>query len=53
MARKFIGDPILNAELPTQLLTQANVNSAVNDSAGNYVGVADYRTQFQKLWLLN
>ena len=53
MARKFIGDPIVNAQLPTQLLTQANINSAVNDSAGNYVGVADYRTQFQKLWLLN
>jgi ribose transport system substrate-binding protein len=52
-ARKFNGDPILNAALPTQLMTQDNVNSLVNDSAGNYQGVQDYRTQFQKLWLVS
>jgi len=23
----------------------------VTDSAGNYVGVGDYRTEFKKLWL--
>jgi ribose transport system substrate-binding protein len=52
-ARKFEDMPTLTAALPTQLLTQANVNSMVADSAGNYVGVADYRTEFKKLWLLN
>jgi ribose transport system substrate-binding protein len=51
-ARKFVGDPILKASLPTQLMTQENVNSLVNDSAGNYVGVSDYRDQFKKLWLV-
>jgi ribose transport system substrate-binding protein len=52
-ARKFEDMPTLNAALPTQLLTQDNVNSMVADSASNYVGVADYRTDFKKLWLLN
>jgi hypothetical protein len=42
--------PALNAPLPTQLLTQDNVSSMVADSAQNYVGVADYRAQFKKLW---
>jgi ribose transport system substrate-binding protein len=50
MARKFEGSPTLNATLPTQLITQDNVNSLVVDSAGNYVGVKDYRQQFDKLW---
>ncbi len=52
MARKFQGIPTLNAALPTQLITPQNVNSLVTDSAGNYVGVADYRAQFKKLWLV-
>jgi ribose transport system substrate-binding protein len=51
LARKFNGDPLLTAELPTQIITQDNVSSLVNDSAGNYVGVADYQAQFKKLWL--
>ena len=51
MARKFEGMPILSAALPTQLITPQNVNSLVVDSAGNYVGVSDYRTEFKKLWL--
>lgn len=51
-ARKFEDMATLNAALPTQLLTQQNVNSMVADSAQNYVGVSDYRTQFKKLWLL-
>ena len=33
MARKFEGSPILNAALPTQLITPQNVNSLVVDSA--------------------
>jgi ribose transport system substrate-binding protein len=52
MARKFEGMPILSAALPTQLITPQNVNSLVVDSAGNYVGVANYRTQFEQLWLV-
>jgi ribose transport system substrate-binding protein len=50
MARKLEGSPILNAVLPTQLMTPQNVNSLVEDSAGNYVGVANYRSDFQSLW---
>ena len=45
--------PIINAALPTQLLTQDNINSMVADPALNYVGVADYRAQFLTLWLLS
>jgi ribose transport system substrate-binding protein len=52
-ARQFNGDPILKANLPTQLITQDNVNDLVSDSDDNYVGVADYRDQFKKLWLLS
>jgi ribose transport system substrate-binding protein len=51
-ARKFENMATVNAALPTQLLTQDNVSSMVADSAQNYVGVGDYRTQFKKLWLL-
>ena len=50
MARKFEGTPTLNAALPTQLMTPQNVNSLVVDSQGNYVGVANYRSQFMTLW---
>jgi len=49
-ARKFEGIPILDQPLPTQLLTPQNVNSLVEDSQGNYVGVSDYRSAFLKLW---
>jgi hypothetical protein len=51
MARKFEGMTPLSANLPTQLITPQNVGSLVTDSAGNYVGVTDYRTEFKKLWL--
>jgi ribose transport system substrate-binding protein len=49
-ARKFNGDPIVKTPLPTQLITQDNVNSLVVDKAGNYVGVKNYRQEFLKLW---
>jgi ribose transport system substrate-binding protein len=52
MARKFIGDPVVEASLPTQLITQDTVSGLESDSAGNYVGVKDYQAQFKKLWLL-
>jgi len=50
MARKFEGMATLNAALPTQLITQQNVSSLVEDSQGNYVGVANYSSQFLTLW---
>lgn len=50
MARQFLGDPILDASLPTQLITQDTVGSLVSDDDGNYVGVADYQKQFDALW---
>jgi ribose transport system substrate-binding protein len=50
MARKLENMPILHAQLPTQLLTQQNVNSLVVDSQGNYVGVANFSSQFLTLW---
>jgi ribose transport system substrate-binding protein len=49
-ARKFNGDPIVDALGPTQLATVDNVNGMVFDKDGNYVAVADYRQQFRKLW---
>ena len=49
-ARKFNGDALVSASLPTQLITQDNVGSLVNDGKDNYVGVQDYRDQFKKLW---
>jgi ABC-type sugar transport system substrate-binding protein len=50
LARKFEGMPTLIAALPTQLMTQQNVNSLVEDSQGNYVGVANFSSQFLTLW---
>lgn len=38
------------AFLPSQLLTQNSVGSAVLDDAGNYVGVPDYQTKLAELW---
>jgi ABC-type sugar transport system substrate-binding protein len=51
MARKFESMPALNMVLPTELITPQNVGSLVSDSAGNYVGVANYRADFKMLWL--
>ena len=50
IARKFNGEPTLTAALPTQLITPQDVNSLVEDSQGNYVGVSGYRAAFLKLW---
>lgn len=51
--RKLVGDPVPAAPLATMLITQANVGTLHIDSSGNDVGVASYRTQFDKLWLKN
>jgi ribose transport system substrate-binding protein len=52
-ARIFNGeslDPNNNSLLPTQLITQDNVNSAPLDTDGYYLGVKDYEAQYKKLW---
>lgn len=54
-ARIFNGDslePVNAALLPSQIITQGNVNGIVLDEAGYYNAVADYREQFLTLWLV-
>jgi ribose transport system substrate-binding protein len=51
IARKLVGDPVPTAPLATMLITQSNVGTLHIDSSGNDVGVANYRAQFDKLWL--
>ncbi len=40
-------------KLPTQLLTQEKIAAALLDSDGYYVGVKDFREQYEKLWKIN
>lgn len=49
-ARYWTKTPLAKADLPTQILTQKNIGSAVLDADGNYVGVKDYVAQFKKIW---
>jgi hypothetical protein len=49
-ARTFEGSAIPDALLPTQLMTQANAGDLVLDGSGHYVGVADDKEEFSKLW---
>jgi ribose transport system substrate-binding protein len=42
-----------NTPLPTQVITKDNVGSILTDTAGYYIGVADYADQFKKLWLVS
>ncbi|HWG63910.1 MAG TPA: substrate-binding domain-containing protein [Streptosporangiaceae bacterium] len=52
-ARLSVGDsaaPDDKTETPTQILTADNVGKAVEDSQGNYVGVANYQDIFKSLW---
>ncbi len=52
-ARYYNGEslaPATNTLLPSQLLTKENVSSAPLDPQGYYLGVADYESQFKKLW---
>jgi ribose transport system substrate-binding protein len=51
-ARKFNGDPTVDALLPTQLATPDNKSGLVFDKSGNYIGVSDFQAQFDKLWLV-
>ena len=49
-ARKFNGDPVVDALLPTQLVTPDTVDGLVFDGDGNYIGVEDFQAQFKELW---
>jgi ribose transport system substrate-binding protein len=49
-ARLWTNTPFAKADLPTQILTQKNVGTAVIDAQGNYVGVKDFQAQFKKIW---
>ena len=49
-ARILGGDALADGPVPSQLLTGANAAEAVLDDNGNYVGIADYATQFAALW---
>lgn len=54
-ARIFNGDslePANAALLPSQIITQSNVNGIVLDPAGYYNAVADFQPQFLQLWLV-
>ena len=49
-ARYWTNTPFATADLPTQILTQKNIGTAVLTSQGDYLGVKDYEAQFKKVW---
>ena len=49
-ARYFVGMPFANVDLPTQILTQKNIGTAVLTPQGDYLGVKDFQAQFKKVW---
>jgi ribose transport system substrate-binding protein len=54
-ARMFNGDSLdeeKTALLPSQIITQANVNGIVLDDKGFYNAVAGFEAQFKALWLV-
>ena len=50
LARYWANVPLSKVDLPSQILTQQNIGTAVLDSAGYYVGIKDYQAQFKKVW---
>lgn len=50
LARYWTNTKQSKADLPTQILTQKNVGTAVIDSEGNYVGVKNFESQFKTIW---
>jgi hypothetical protein len=51
----FNGDSLdeeKTALLPSQIITQANVNGIVLDDKGFYNAVAGFEAQFKALWLV-
>jgi len=56
LARIFNGQslaPDNTSQLPTQLLTQQNINSAPLDSSGYYEAYTNYASYFANLWKIN
>lgn len=49
-ARYFTKTPFAKADLPTQILTQKNIGTAVLTKDGDYLGVKDYEAQFKRMW---
>lgn len=49
-ARYWTNTPFATADLPTQILTQKNIGTAVLTPQGDYLGVKDYVAQFKKVW---
>lgn len=49
-ARYFSKTPFAKADLPTQILTQKNIGTAVLTSQGDYLGVKDFQAQFKRVW---
>ena len=52
-ARYFTDTPFATADLPTQILTQKNIGTAVLTPQGDYLGVKDFQAQFKKVWGLS
>lgn len=52
-ARIYSNTPLAKADLPTQILTQKNIGTAVLTSQGDYLGVKDFQAQFKKVWGLS
>jgi hypothetical protein len=50
LARYWAQVPLSKVDLPSQILTQQNIGTAVLDSQGTYVGIKDYQAQFKKVW---
>lgn len=51
--RYFLKVPFSTADLPTQILTQKNIGTAVLTKQGDYLGVKDFQAQFKKVWGIN
>lgn len=52
-ARYWTKTPLNTGDLPTQILTQKNIGTAVLSSDGDYVGVKDFQQQFKQVWGLS
>mgnify|MGYP001808118002 FL=1 len=52
-ARIYSNTPLAKADLPTQILTQKNIGTAVLTSSGDYLGIKDFQAQFKKVWGLS
>jgi hypothetical protein len=49
-ARIFSKTPLAKADLPTQILTQKNINTTPLTAQGDYLGVKNFQDQFKVVW---